>query len=265
MARRVEGSNPEPSTETTGGNTTDGTSTAATTTGGRTGGRRSGGTGGRTETESVVLEKNLVKTPKPVSVDVPGKEKSEAVDKEEEKKAKQRERQRKYREQKKAQAATTGTKKKSAAKKADASQLNFLLLTISNVMASRPGMEMWKLTNEEVDSIAEPLANMMARNEAVANALEEHGDAIALVTAIAMIAFPRVMMMMAAKKEQAPKHPAVQEVKSNANRSESATGSRDKKGASSGSGQPVTVTPSDSREVYGGTLSSIIPAIGSGY
>lgn len=162
-------------------------------------------------------------------MDVPGKEKSEAVDKEEEKKAKQRERQRKYREQKKAQAATTGTKKKSAAKKADASQLNFLLLTISNVMASRPGMEMWKLTNEEVDSIAEPLANMMARNEAVANALEEHGDAIALVTAIAMIAFPRVMMMMAAKKEQAPKHPAVQEVKSNANRSESATGSRDKK------------------------------------
>lgn len=257
------------SIETEGNNGGNGhvESTATTGTGGRrSGGRRSGGTGGRTETESVVLEQNLVKTPKPVSVDVPGKEKSEAVDKEEEKKAKQRERQRKYREQKKAQAAQTGgTKKKSPAKKADASQLKFLLLTISNVMAARPGMEMWKLTNEEVDSIAEPLANMMARNEAVANALEEHGDAIALVTAIAMIAFPRVMMMMAMKKEQAPKHPAVQEVKSNANRSESATGSRDKKGTSGGSGQPVTVTPTDSREVYGGTLSSIIPAIGSGY
>lgn len=254
------------SIETEGNGTTAGAGSDSSTAGtGGVRGRSGRGTGGTAKAEAVVLEQDLVKT---VTVDVPGKDKAAAVDKEEDKKAKARERQRAYREKKKANGTAPSTKKTSvAASKADATQLKILLLTISNVMATRPGMEMWQLTPAEVDSIAQPLSNMMAKNEAVTSALEEHGDALALITAIAMIAFPRVMTMMAQRKETPKiKHPAVEEVKDNATSkrgkpSESSNANATDGGSHDTSGGRST----GSRQVTGGSLHSIVPAIGFGY
>lgn len=252
------------SIETEGTGTVTGTGSDPSTAGtGGVRGRSGRGTGRSTKSETVVLEQDLVK---PVTVDLPGKDKTATVDKDEEKKAKARERQRAYREKKKGTSAASTTKK-STASKADATQLKFLLLTISNVMATRPGMEMWQLTPAEVDSIAQPLSNMMAKNEAVTQALEEHGDALALITAVAMIAFPRVMMMMAQRKETPTlTHPAVEEVKNNATskrgnnaKSSDTDGTNDSRSGTNAGGSTA------SRQVPGGSLHSIVPAIGFGY
>lgn len=158
-------------------------------------------------------------------------------------------------------AATKKPAKKPAAKQADSSQLQVLLMTFSSVLASRPGFEMWRLTPEEIKSIADPLTNMMAKNDAIGNALEEHGDAIALVTAIAMIAFPRVLQMQAQKKQEGVTLPSVQKGGKPHVTDEPRTKGHDEGKARSG-GRGVDPEPSATREVFGGKLHDLIPSVG---
>lgn len=155
----------------------------------------------------------------------------------------------------------TTTKKTPAKKQADSKQLEVMLLTISNVAAARPGMEMWRLSPEEVRSIAEPLSNMLAKNEAIGNALDEHGDAIALVTAVLMIAFPRVMAMQAMKKQQQEKTtlPSVQKGDQHGNATRTQGHNEGKTRNGSGGTSPI---PTDARPVFGGELHQLIPSGG---
>ncbi|PED82312.1 hypothetical protein CON65_12575 [Bacillus pseudomycoides] len=129
-------------------------------------------------------------------VEVPGQEKSADEKKLEEKRAKDAARKRAARANK----TKTTTRKKPSAN--DAAQLKVLLLTTSQIMSMRPGMEMWLLTEEEVDNIVIPLNNILAKNDGVGNVMSEYADHIALVIAAFTIFVPKFLMWMKQRNEK---------------------------------------------------------------
>jgi hypothetical protein len=153
------------------------------------------GTSGNTSTETTTTTKrkrgrprksetakSAETTPKLVMVDVPGADDTEKSEKKTKK----------------------STKKKSTKKAAqvDSTQIQMILLTISGIVASRPGMEVWNLTADEAKQIADPLANILQKSEAVANVTSEYADAIALVTACVMIFVPKFLLWQATKPKK---------------------------------------------------------------
>lgn len=75
----------------------------------------------------------------------------------------------------------------------NAEQISALILSVSTITASRPGLEMFALTQPEAMQIATPLANMIAKSEALSKA-GEYSDAIALVTACLVVMVPRLLV-----------------------------------------------------------------------
>lgn len=90
-------------------------------------------------------------------------------------------------------------RKKSPAKKQanasgfNAEQISALILSVSTITASRPGLEMFALSQPEAMQIATPLANMIAKSETLSKA-GEYSDAIALVTACLVVMVPRLLV-----------------------------------------------------------------------
>lgn len=80
-------------------------------------------------------------------------------------------------------------------------QISALIVSMSSIVATRPGLSMFAITKIEADQIATPLANMIAKSESL-KGLSEHADAIALVTACFVVMVPRVMMYFDAQKEK---------------------------------------------------------------
>lgn len=76
----------------------------------------------------------------------------------------------------------------------DKEQLSQIFMTFSAITASRPNMEVWALTQKEADQLAEPLANMLARSEALSKVSGTNADAVALVLAAFMIFVPKFLM-----------------------------------------------------------------------
>ena len=83
----------------------------------------------------------------------------------------------------------------------NASQLSALIVSLSAIVASRPGLEMFVISEIEAQQIATPLANMIAKSEQLSQ-LSEHADALALVTATFVIMAPRMMMYFDAQKQR---------------------------------------------------------------
>lgn len=81
----------------------------------------------------------------------------------------------------------------------DSTQIFVILKTMSAVVASRPGMEMWALTDQEVKSIADPLNNIIAKADK-SGMLTQHADAVALVVACGTILLPRIIMTITMQK-----------------------------------------------------------------
>ena len=77
-----------------------------------------------------------------------------------------------------------------------ASDVSMLLSTVSTVVASKKGMEHWKISEKESMMIAEPLTNILEKSSFF-NKVAEHSDGIALVTACTVVFAPRVMMTVA--------------------------------------------------------------------
>lgn len=80
-------------------------------------------------------------------------------------------------------------------------QISALIVSMSSIVASRPGLSMFAITKIEADQIATPLANMIAKSEAL-KGLSEHADAIALVSACFVVMVPRVIMYFDTQKEK---------------------------------------------------------------
>ena len=93
-------------------------------------------------------------------------------------------------------------KKKDSGTSFNAEQISALIVSVSAIVASREGFEMFALSKVEADQIATPLANMIAKSEKLGQ-LGEHADAVALVTACIVIFAPRIMLCFDAQKEKA--------------------------------------------------------------
>lgn len=125
-----------------------------------------------------------------VTVDLPGTEEEKA----EAKKKAAAERQRKSRAKKKASTASS----KQTVSVASNMQMKVMLMTLSGILASRPGMEVWALSNEEAEQIVTPLAGIMAKSN-IGESVGEYADHIALAIACFTIFIPKFLMWQATK------------------------------------------------------------------
>ena len=82
-----------------------------------------------------------------------------------------------------------------------AEQVSALIVALSAIAASRPGLEMMLISKTEADTIATPLCNIIAKSERFKD-LGEHTDAIALVTACLVVFAPRIILLANAAKEK---------------------------------------------------------------
>ena len=104
-------------------------------------------------------------------------------------------------EPKKKQTRTPRKKKKEEPTAFNAEQITALLVSVSTILASREGFEMFALSSLEAEQIATPIANMIAKSENLAG-LGEHADAIALVTACLVIFAPKIMLYFDSQKKK---------------------------------------------------------------
>lgn len=102
-------------------------------------------------------------------------------------------------EPQKKQRRKASTKKKKDEGPITTDQLQALILTATNIVATRPGCEVWALKPEEAKQLAQPIANMIAKSEHLQN-MGEYADAIALITASVMIFGPRAYIFASQQK-----------------------------------------------------------------
>lgn len=88
-----------------------------------------------------------------------------------------------------------------AKKDADPTQCQAVIMSLSQVAASREGCAHWQLTPDECASLAQPIANMLRDSEAFAG-VNEHADAVALAMAAFTIFMPRFVISAAIRKER---------------------------------------------------------------
>lgn len=93
-------------------------------------------------------------------------------------------------------------KKKTAPPQTDS--LNTLILTGSTIIASRQGWEHWQLSPEEVQSISTPLMGVL-NDCGLLEKVTENSNALALVTACAMVFTPRVIISVQKSKKKVKK------------------------------------------------------------
>lgn len=168
-------------------------STSTSSQRGRGGGRGTGGTGRNNSTG-----KQSETVPKSVLVDVPNSG-DDSTKEEKPKPPKGRP---------KGSTTRQTPRKMTAAKKnqkADTTQIKLLLLTVSGIITSRPNMEVWAMTGDEIDQIIEPLSSILAKHN-VGEATSEYADYIALVISLFVIFVPKYLIWKQTqpKKEKKP-------------------------------------------------------------
>ena len=151
------------------------------------------------------------------------------------------------------------TKSKTKAAKVDTTQIQLLLVTISGLIASRPGMEIWNLTADEAKQIAEPLGNILAKNDALSNAVGEHADALALVSACFMIFVPKLVIYLSTKPKKAKEGSKVEY--GNRRLAESQNKERSAGRIAESNARANTSTPKNVSKNFSGQLSELIPVI----
>lgn len=92
--------------------------------------------------------------------------------------------------QKKPKRVRTAKKKQS---KIDTTNIDKLVVGISETIASRPNCSHWKLSEKEVKTITEPLTALLSEKEIIQK-IEEHSNEIALVTACFAVFAPRIFV-----------------------------------------------------------------------
>lgn len=147
-------------------------------------------------------------------------------------------------------------KKKPAKKKPDTApalssdQISSLIVSISTVIATRENLSMFALSEMEAEQIATPLANMIAKSEKL-SAVNEHADAIALVSACLIIMLPRFIMYFDVIKQK----------KLQANGGVKIVDSRNKETKSTASDRGADRAPATKQPINGDGISSAIPSI----
>jgi hypothetical protein len=99
----------------------------------------------------------------------------------------------------------TTPRKRTKAKKGQVLQgdhLESILKTVSEIISNRPGYEIWKLDEKEIQQLSEPLANVLSRSSYLEKITDEYGDYVALCIAIGMIVIPRLIVQMKQNNEK---------------------------------------------------------------
>jgi hypothetical protein len=144
-------------------------------------------------------------------------------------------------------------------------QLSVLIKTTFDILGSREGMEMWKLSQKEAELIADPLSALMAKNPFVDKLTSEYGDWIALVIALGTVIVPRAFMMWASKpkkKESIKPYVAITKIDGKQGSNDPKGVNRGNEGGTLGNGnkQPDRQPPNASGN-FGAQLHGIIPVI----
>lgn len=92
-------------------------------------------------------------------------------------------------------------KKKEETTALNSDQISALILSMSSIVASRPDMQIWQLSQAEATQLATPISNMIAKSEKLQN-MGEYADAIALVTASLVIFAPRAFAQTELNKQK---------------------------------------------------------------
>lgn len=92
-------------------------------------------------------------------------------------------------------------KKKSVEPPINNDSLKLMIVTVSGLVASRPGMEHWMLSDKEIDSIVTPLGNILKDYNAFST-LGEHSNEIALAMACITVFAPRLFVTASKMKER---------------------------------------------------------------
>ena len=92
-------------------------------------------------------------------------------------------------------------KKKSAEPPINNDSLKLMIVTVSGLVASRPNMEHWMLSDKEIDSIVTPLGNILKEYDAFSS-LGGHSNEIALAMACITVFAPRLFITANKMKER---------------------------------------------------------------
>ncbi|MED2635662.1 hypothetical protein P4216_28795, partial [Bacillus thuringiensis] len=76
-----------------------------------------------------------------------------------------------------------------------------ILMTVSQMVATREGFEIWALSETEINTLCEPIENMLAKTAALEK-VGENSDAIALAIACFTIFVPKFLMWNATRKQK---------------------------------------------------------------
>ncbi|HBH1802304.1 TPA: hypothetical protein KRM58_003524 [Clostridioides difficile] len=231
----------KPNEKNTKSGSAGGKSTSTPKTGAGTGNQPGTGTGAGTGKNT-----SEEKLPRLVSVEVPNES--------EEERKKREERNQKRREKYAAQKSTTKkTSKKKENNTIDTTQINVLLETVSVIISSRPGWEIWRLSTHEIEQITIPLTNILKKSEAF-DGLGEYADHIALAVACITIIAPRIIITLQKQKE-AKKFELTRQ------RTDTRPTKVDKAGEVVSDSKPVTRPATNNSQNDGSDLSTIIPSI----
>jgi hypothetical protein len=98
--------------------------------------------------------------------------------------------------------SSSSKKRKNVNAELSKDQISILLKTTFDIVGSREGLELWKITQKEAELIAEPLAQLMNRNPFISGAASKYGDYIALIIAICTVILPRAFVQFASKEKK---------------------------------------------------------------
>jgi hypothetical protein len=93
-------------------------------------------------------------------------------------------------------------KRKEVAYELKKEQLSILIKTTFDIIGTRPGLEMWKLSQKEAELIAEPMSGLMNKNPFFDRITSEYGEWIALIVALGTVIIPRAFIMVATKPKK---------------------------------------------------------------
>lgn len=94
---------------------------------------------------------------------------------------------------------------------ANVENISGLLVSVSGVIASRPNMEYWKISDVEAQTIAEPLQKVL-ENYSMSEKLGKYADHIALATACCTVFAPRIMVSVSMEKQKRKKEKEAKEI-----------------------------------------------------
>lgn len=144
-------------------------------------------------------------------------------------------------------------------------QMAVLIKSTFDIIGSRPGLEIWKLTQKEADTIADPLCGLMSKNPLIDRITSEYGEWIALIVALGTVIVPRLFVYMATKpKKKETVKPYVTIEKSNQEPRGNAPqpiNSGDKGRTAGDSNKQPNREPSNARGNLSSQLYELVPAI----